>query len=214
MIARQTPFAITRSTRRPAVSKAWRRSSTASSRKPLAMRRPPPLSERARSTDRRARVRPLMLATMRSNVSAPAASSVPSRGSTIGETPLIRRVLRRRLHGLRVGVEREDARGAELGGGDGEDAGAATEVEHGHAGPHEFFEGAQAHRRRRVLAGAERHAGVDLDDRLAALELVRDPGGADDQGAADALDAEVLLPGVTPGCLAKAADAPPLRRRL
>ena len=73
-------------------------------------------------------------------------------------------------HGLLFGVDADDvAGGAEVDGGEGEDAGAAAEVEHGVAGLHAVLQRLQAHARRRVLAGAEGHAGVEADDDLAAL---------------------------------------------
>ena len=132
MTERHWPSSITRSMCRPAASKAEVRPSSASSRKPLAMSAPPSFSEAARTGARRSRVRPLMLATMTSKRSVGVVEGAGARfdGDVVGGG-----VLGGGFDGLRVGVDGEDAVPVrlglphELGGGDGEDAGAAAEVE-------------------------------------------------------------------------------------
>src|SRR3990170_1892512 len=61
--------------------------------------------------------------------------------------------------------------------------------------------------RRRVLAGAERHAGIELDDDLAALRPVPPPRRPDHDRAPDAQRAEVALPRVRPRRVADRARA-------
>jgi hypothetical protein len=77
-----------------------------------------------------------------------------------------------------------------------------------------LFERAQAHGGGGVLAGAEGHAGIDLDDDVPAFQPVLGPRRLDDEGAADALDAEVLFPGIAPGLVAQTARASPPRGSL
>jgi len=123
-------------------------------------------------------------------------------------------VLARRLHSIRVHVERQDPSGAQSGRGDAQNAGTAPKVENSVSRANELLERAQAHRRCRVLARPERHSRIDLYHDLAALQPVMRPRRLDDESAADALDAEVLLPGVAPGLLSQSPDPPPTGRSL
>ncbi len=49
-----------------------------------------------------------------------------------------------------------------------------------------------------MQAGAECHAGVEMDDSIPRSLLVFSPGGPNDERRADPEDLEVLLPGVRP----------------
>ena len=72
-------------------------------------------------------------------------------------------VVARGFQSLRIDIGAHRLRRAEQQGGDGEDAGAAAEVEHGLAAQVLAGEPFQAQRRRRVRAGAEGQAGVEPD---------------------------------------------------
>ena len=93
-----------------------------------------------------------------------------------------------------LGVDADDIAGsAEVDGGKGEDAGAAAEVEDGIARLHAVLQRFHAHARSRVLAGAERHAGVEADDDLAGQGFVFTPGWAN-RDLPDVFDLVVLFP--------------------
>ena len=99
---------------------------------------------------------------------------------------------RSRFNGLRVDVGAVDRIGAELGGGDGENARAAAVVEHVHAGLDVGVQPLQAQMRGRVRAGAEGNARIKADvDRLGRGRFV--PGGHDPEPVADAGGFELRL---------------------
>ena len=66
-------------------------------------------------------------------------------------------------HGLRIHVDADGAARAQLHGGDGEDAGTATVVEHRFAALDVRIQPAQAQARGGMAAGAEGEAGIECD---------------------------------------------------
>ena len=79
--------------------------------------------------------------------------------------------------------------------------------QHGVAGPQHALHQAHDAARRGVLAGAERHAGIEIDDDLAVLCGVRLPARDDDELPRQLRNLEVLLPGVAPLGLGQRAHA-------
>jgi hypothetical protein len=115
---------------------------------------------------------------------------------------IARRVCHRCIDRDRIGVEGVDARRTELGCRDREDPRAAAHVEDGRpvheSTVGERFQRDEAETRRRVMAGAEGPAGVELDDDLVGARPVRTPRRLDDEPLANRQDRKVFLPGLGP----------------
>ena len=104
----------------------------------------------------------------------------------------------RHAHRRRVVVNRPHRFRAELCRRDGQHAGARAHVKDGHARFYELLHRPQAHRRRRVGAGAEGRAGIEPEHDLARLWLVFLPGGLDHDALADLVRVEIFFPAVRP----------------
>src|SRR5690606_18567535 len=108
------------------------------------------------------------------------------------------RVLRRARYRDRIQVKREHAVRSEADGADRKNAGAGADVDDLLAAPHDGIERTQAECRRRMRAGAECHAGIELDNPLAGTRLVVLPCRLDRQPLRYADRLEILLPGIRP----------------
>ncbi|MNS96940.1 hypothetical protein D3C72_1312580 [compost metagenome] len=97
------------------------------------------------------------------------------------------------LDGLRIYVDADDTGGAQLQGGDAEDAGAATEVDHSLAGQIQPVQPLQAERRGGVGAGTEGQTRIQHDvDRIRVRHVA--PARADPEALAELHGVEVIHP--------------------
>ena len=138
----------------------------------------------------------------------PVAHCVASAQATLGGAyrggdPVAGDILGGDTHGDGVIVERDDWVCPQLGGGDGENAGAGAKVEDALAGLHVAFEQAQTELRGRVQPRAEGHTGVKVEDHIIGTGLVLKPRGHNHRALADPHDVVVLLPSVRPILLLK-----------
>ena len=108
-------------------------------------------------------------------------------------------------HRLRIGVEADRRAGAESQCREGEDAGAAADVQDARRHRLELLQEIEAAPGRRVQAGPERHARIERDRDLVRSRNVVEPG-RHDHDAADALHADVLLPAFGPVRILDRAD--------
>ena len=97
------------------------------------------------------------------------------------------------LDGLRIYVDADDPGSPQFQGGDAEDAGAATKVDHGFAGQIQPVQPLQAERRGGVGTGAEGQARVQHDvDRIGVRHVA--PARADPEPLAELHGVEVIHP--------------------
>ena len=101
-------------------------------------------------------------------------------------------------HGHAVDVDGQHVLCAHVSRGDGEDAGAGAHVDGGASGLHVLLHQLHAHAGGLVGAGAEGHAGIDLDHLVARFNGAIAPAGLDEHVLAQSQGLEGLLPVLRP----------------